>query len=147
MIVLRLLGHLWSLPNTLVGLLFGLGGRWRWDRAHRVVVVDGGWVVAIFTRLGYAGMCVGDVVLAAGDLATSDPPIYRHELVHATQARLLGPLYLPLTLLGYAWGALLFPANAHDASPLEVWADRASGNAAFNAYLRHRNERRRGGGD
>lgn len=138
---LRFLGHLWALPNTLVALLFAVGGRLRFDKPNQVLVVDGGWVVAIFKRLGYAGMCVGDVVLCEGDLQTRWPDVYRHELVHATQARLLGPLYLPLTLLGYAYGYLRFPQNGHDASPLEIWADVASGNAAYNAFLRARKPR------
>jgi hypothetical protein len=131
----RLLGHLWSLPNTGIGLLFGLGGRYRLDRANRVFMVEGGWMVEIFRRLGYAGMCVGDVVLCAYNLPVRSPGVYRHELVHATQARLFGLLYLPLTLLGYTLGFFLYRPNPHDASPLEVWADIASGNARTNAYL------------
>ncbi|MGC4045346.1 MAG: hypothetical protein QM758_16265 [Armatimonas sp.] len=130
-----MIGHLWSLPNTLIGLLFGLGGTVLFDRTNQVFVITGGWMAAIFGRLGYAGMCVGDVVLCAQPLS---PGTYRHELIHALQARLLGPLYLPITLLCYLWGFLIFPKNGHDASPLEVWADRASGNAHRNAYLKHR---------
>jgi hypothetical protein len=136
-----MLGHLWNAPNTLIGLLFGLGGTFLLDRTHRVFLVSGGWMAGIFSRFGYAGMCVGDVVLCAGPLS---PATYRHELVHATQGRILGPLYLPLTLLGYLYGSILFPENGHDASPLEVWADRSSGNAHSNAYLRaiHLRDRR-----
>ena len=101
-------------------------------------------MAAIFTRNGYAGMCVGDVVLypAGVDLPARYTHIYRHELVHATQARILGPFYLPLTLLGYALGFFLCPGNAHDGSPLEIWADIASGNAATNAYLKRRAQKR-----
>ena len=127
-----MIGHLWSLPNTLIGLLFGLGGRFETDLENGVFVVTGGWMATIFGKLGYAGMCVGDVVLCAGPLSMS---VYRHELVHAVQGRILGPLYLPLTLLGYLYGWIRFRENAHDASPLEVWADVASGNARSNAYL------------
>ena len=125
-------GHLWNLPNTLIGLLFGLGGRFEFDGESRVFMVSGGWMAHLFGRLGYAGMCVGDVVLCACPLS---PGIYRHELVHAAQGRIFGPLYLPLTLLCYLYGWLRFPQNPHDASPLEVWADVASGNASTNAYL------------
>ncbi len=131
--VLLLIGHFWSLPNTLVGLFLGLGGRFSWDRANRVFVVHGGWVAEIFGRRYFSGMCVGDVVICSQKLSEA---IYQHELVHATQGRILGPLYLPLTLIFYVWGYIIFPENGHDASPLEVWADRASGNAAHNAYLR-----------
>jgi hypothetical protein len=132
---LKLIGHIWSLPNTLIGLLFGIGGRFSIDRVSRVFVVHGGWMAGIFGRFGFVGMCVGDVVLCAQRLSAAT---YRHELVHATQARIFGPLYLPLTLLGYLWGYLIFPQNGHDASPLEVWADLASGNSTQNAYLRAR---------
>jgi hypothetical protein len=126
------IGHLWSLPNTLIGLFFGLGGMILIDPKNRVFVITGGWMAQVFSRFGFAGMCVGDVVLCARPLS---PGIYRHELVHAVQGRIFGPLYLPLTLLGYLYGYLIFPKNGHDASPLEVWADRASGNAESNAYL------------
>ena len=132
--VLLFLAPLWSLPNTLIGLFFGLGGSVTWDRENRVFVVSGGWIAETFGRRYFSGMCIGDVVICSQKLSDT---IYRHELVHAMQGRILGPLYLPLTLLGYAWGYLIFPQNGHDASPLEVWADRASGNAERNAYLRH----------
>ena len=88
-----MIGHLWNLPNTLIGVVFGLGGRFETDVENRVFVVTGGWMAGIFGKLGYAGMCVGDVVLCAGPLSMS---VYRHELVHAVQGRILGPLYLPL---------------------------------------------------
>ncbi len=129
---LRLPGHLWNAPNTVVGLVFAIGGRARVDHANGVLVVRGGWMAWIFGRLGYAAMCVGDVVLEAMPL---DPAIYRHELAHADQGRLLGPMYLPCTLLGYAIGFLRCPRLAHDASPMEIDADIRSGNAGGNAWL------------
>ena len=115
----------------------------RFDRKNRVVVVRGGWMAHLFGRLGYAGMCVGDVVLCAPgyDLPARYPHIYAHELVHAQQARIFGPLYLPLTLVCYAIGFVRDPKHAHDASPLEIWADAASGNADRNAYLRRKSRR------
>jgi hypothetical protein len=133
--LLRYLGHLWSLPNTLVGLLFGIGGRYVWQAEHRVFFVQGGWMVRIFSSFGFAGMCVGDVVLFRHPLPEW---ILRHELVHAVQARILGVLYLPLTVLGYALGVFLCPKNPHDGSPLEIWADTASGNRDKNTFLRGR---------
>jgi hypothetical protein len=96
---------------------------------------------AIFTRLGYAGMSIGDVVLGGEDLRVGHPHTYRHELVHTTQSRLFGPLYLPLTIVCYVIGFCRFRENPHDGSPLEVWADQSSGNAQWNAYLcRHRRQ-------
>lgn len=136
--ILRLIGHLWALPNTLIALTFGMGGTFTLDRENRVLIAEKGWMACIIRRNGYAGMCVGDVVICAYDLRRDHPRIYRHELVHATQSRMLGPFYLPLTLFGYALGFLLDPRCPHDASPLEVWADAASGNADHNRYLGRR---------
>jgi hypothetical protein len=136
--VLHLLGHLWGSVNTIVGLLFGLGGRYEWDKTARVFRVYGGWMVRIFTHFKFVGMCVGDVVLSKAPL---HPKIDRHELVHAAQSRLLGPFYLPATLLGYAIGLLLCPECPHDASPMEVWADIASDNVDTNFYLRNQQKK------
>jgi hypothetical protein len=127
------LGHCWGSINTVIGLFFGLGGRYTFDKAARVFRVYGGWMVRRFTSWGFIGMCVGDVVLSQEPLPEH---IDRHELVHAIQSRLLGPLYLPLTLLGYAIGLLLCPQCPHDGSPMEIWADVASDNADTNYYLR-----------
>ncbi len=134
-----MIGHLWSFPSTLIGLFFGLGGTVLLDPRNRVLVITGGWMATIFSRFGFAGMCVGDVILCARPLSTG---IYRHEVIHAIQGRILGPLYLPLTLLGYLYGFIIFPKNGHDASPLEVWADKASGNAPSNQYLQRASPRR-----
>jgi hypothetical protein len=132
------IGHAWNLPNSVVGAVLGIGGRWRWRPADRVFEVDGGWMAAIFGRLGYAGMCVGDIVLTSQPLSEST---WRHELAHARQGRFLGPLYLPLTLACYAIGFLRCPGLAHDASPLEIDADRRSGNSENNQWLRRCRER------
>ena len=90
----RVAAHGWASPNTVIGLVFGLGGAFGIDRKNAVFVVQGGWM-----------------------------------------ARIFGPLYLPLTLLCYGIGFVRSPKHAHDASPLEIWADAASGNAQRNAYL------------
>jgi hypothetical protein len=108
------------------------------DRAHDAWFVRGGWLATLNARFGYGGIALGDVVLSVHDLPREHPATYRHELVHVRQARLLGPFYLPATVLGYALGFLRFPADPHDASPLEVWADVASGNADRNRFLRRR---------
>ena len=135
--IAQLAGHIWNLSNSVVGACFGIGGRWQWVAPDRVFRVDGGWMAAIFGRLGYAGMCVGDIVLVSQPLSDS---VWRHEVVHAWQGRVLGPLYLPCTLVGYAIGFVRCPRLAHDASPMEIDADRRSGNAHANAWLARRSQ-------
>lgn len=95
-ILLFLVDHTWSLPNTLVGTLHlavHLVLRHRLDRttsrhSGRVDIMEG-------LLPGYA-TTVGTVC------AGSNPRIQRHEDMHILQARLLGPLYLPLVLANYA---------------------------------------------
>ncbi|WBB52624.1 glycine zipper family protein [Verrucosispora sp. WMMD573] len=94
-VFLFVVDHSWSLPNTLVGaiyltlhLVFGHS----LDRATsrhscRVNVVEG-VSPRYATTLGT--VCAG-----------SGPGIQRHEDVHIFQARLLGPLYIPLVVANY----------------------------------------------
>lgn len=126
---LRLLGHIHAAPNTALGLLGGLGGRFSWDREHGVVEVRGGWLARVNNALGFGGIALGDVVLSWRPMPDV---VRRHERAHVVQARLFGPLYLPLTLLGYLVGFLMEPRQAHDASPLEIWADAAAGCLSWN---------------
>ena len=59
-------------------------------------------------------------------------------VAHARQGRLTGIFYLPLTLVCYLYGFLRYPMDihhAHDASPMELWADIWSGNEDRNLIL------------
>ncbi len=110
---LQLLGALWTLPNTLLGLLAGLvalawGARLRWQGRELALVVErwpwgpGGAMtlgnvillkgesldVACFTYEHQAGHCQHPAV-RLGD----------HERAHVYQYLLLGPLFLPVYLL------------------------------------------------
>lgn len=111
--MLGLLGALWTLPNTVLGVLLGglgmLGGaRLQWsDREHALVFRHWPW--------GPGGaMTLGNVILLNGeslDLFCSTyehqagrcrhPPVRLgdHERAHVYQYLLLGPLFLPLYLL------------------------------------------------
>ena len=129
------IGHLWSLPNTFVSLILAVGGRLSIDRVNRVIVVRGSLIGKVLGRFGYAGMCIGDIIFISQELSRST---YRHEVAHARQGRLTGIFYLPLTLLGYLYGFLRYPWDihrAHDASPMELWADIWSGNEDSNLIL------------
>jgi hypothetical protein len=95
-LLLFLVDHTWSLPNTAVGALYlalhlaaghaldGPGSR----HACRVSVVEGVWP-RYATTLGT--VCAG-----------SNPRVQLHEDTHILQARLLGPLYVPLVAANYA---------------------------------------------
>lgn len=91
------LGRLWNAPNTLLGLIAGLGGVYAWRREEQVCEVIDGWVIRRLSQWKLAdAMTLGDVILYA-DLGM--PFILReHELVHVRQFRAWGPLFLPAYL-------------------------------------------------
>lgn len=111
--VLGALGILWTLPNTLVGLLAGglglaFGARVRWNRSDCALVFHH-W------PWGPGGaITFGNTILHTGDSLDSacityeqragyceHPPIRLgdHERAHVFQYMVLGPLFLPVYLL------------------------------------------------
>ena len=133
--IFQMLGHIWNIPNTALALLLSAGGKLAVDRDNRVIIVRGSITGKVLGRFGYAGMCIGDIVFVSQELS---PSTFRHEVAHAQQGRLTGIFYLPLTLLGYLYGFLRYPRDmhkAHDASPMEIWADIWSGNEERNLIL------------
>lgn len=85
---------LWTLPNTLIGLVLGLlsfqrprlePGAIVFDRAARGFL----WAFGI---TGYRAITYGHVILSRVPL---DGGLLRHELHHVAQYEVLGPLYLP----------------------------------------------------
>jgi len=107
------LGMLWTVPNTLLGLLLGVvgvafGARLRWQpRELALVVCRWPW--------GHGGaLTLGNVIVHAGERLDVpcltyahraghgiEPPVSLadHERAHVYQYMLLGPLFLPLYLL------------------------------------------------
>lgn len=109
---LQLLGALWTLPNSLLGLLLGAAGlaggaRARWSRRDLALVFER-W------PWGPGGaLTLGNVILLKGEsldlwCATYEhqaghcrhPPVRLgdHERAHVFQYLLLGPLFLPVYL-------------------------------------------------
>jgi hypothetical protein len=114
-----MLGFLWTLPNTLAGLLLGLltfqwprliGDAIVFDRAPRGLL----WLLVRFKR---AAMTVGHVVLAARPL---EGALLEHERQHIRQYRAWGPLFIPV----YLALAVPFGYRRH---PFERAAMRAAG--------------------
>jgi hypothetical protein len=109
--------------TTALGLLGGIGGRYRRDRRTGIVIVEGGPLAAVIDRLGFAAITIGNVIHAPEPLHR-ESRLYRHEAVHVRQAAVFGDLYLPVNLAGYLVGFLRDPKDFHGASPLEQWAER-----------------------
>lgn len=107
------LGVLWTLPNTVLGLLAGvigmmLGARMRWQAPEHALV---------FARMRWPGsgaLTLGNVILHTGDgldvscftyahragFATEPRvSLAAHERAHVYQAMVLGPLFLPVYFL------------------------------------------------
>ncbi|MEX0743200.1 MAG: hypothetical protein WD248_02460 [Actinomycetota bacterium] len=116
---LDLLGFVWSLPNTLLGLALGaltfqtpriLGGAIVFDRSERGVT----WLLA---RMHRTAMTVGFVIVSARPL---EGRLLAHERHHVRQSMVWGPLFVPVYLVL----AVPFGYRRH---PMERAARRASG--------------------
>jgi len=93
---LALVDLTWSLPNTVAGLFYLGALRLAGHRVDRIATVHSGQIHIAERFFEQWAMTIGPVVAGA------TPEIARHEAVHVFQARLLGPLYLPLVALNYA---------------------------------------------
>ena len=116
---LDLLGFVWSLPNTLVGLALGaltfqtpriLGGAIVFDRSDRGLT----WLL---TRMHRPAMTVGFVILSARPL---EGRLLAHGRHHVRESMVWGPLFVPV----YLALAVPFGYRRH---PMERAARRASG--------------------
>lgn len=99
------LGFVWTLPNTLLGLLVGLLTFQRPRLAHGLLLFDRGprGVTALLRRGGRAAMTVGFVVVSAEQV---EGQLLAHERHHVLQYCAWGPLFIPVYLLlamGYGY--------------------------------------------
>jgi hypothetical protein len=113
------LGYVWTLPNTLLGIVLGAltFQRPRFDGI--VVVFDRAprgftWVLP---RLGRSAMTVGFVILSATPV---EGRLRAHERHHIRQYMAWGPLFIPV----YLGLAIPFGYRRH---PMERAAERAAG--------------------
>ena len=112
--LLLILGFLWALPATVVGLLLAalsLGrGQWRngalWVEANR-------GLGALVARRGSPGATTFGSVVLLWHPERLSPALEAHELVHVDQYRLLGVLFFPLYL------ALRLRFGSGESHPLE----------------------------
>lgn len=94
----RVVAILWTLPNTVLGLLVGFLS-FQWPRAaDGVLVFDGParGTLAIVTVFRRTAVTLGHVVLSSGRLHGA---LLAHELHHVWQYERLGPLFLPVYLV------------------------------------------------
>jgi len=117
--MLGALGFIWTLPNTVIGLLLGLltfqrprvtGGALVFDRVPRGPT----WVLS---RMNRTAMTVGYVILGSRPV---EGTLLAHERHHIRQYRRWGPLFIPAYLL------LAVPFG-YERHPFELAAKRAAG--------------------
>lgn len=133
MILLRLLGYLWSLPVTLAGLLVALVGG--------AVYVGTGYGALLFIsptdsllrrhffdRFGMAAFTWGAVIIrrTGQDLSSVivADRLYRHEAAHTRQAMVFGPL-MPIAYGVCSLWAWVRGGNPYRDNALEAMARRA----------------------
>lgn len=113
------LGFLWTLPNTVIGLVFGLltfqvprihGGALVFDRKARGLT----WILR---RMHRVAMTVGFVIVSAEPV---EGTLLIHERAHVRQYMAWGPLFIPVYLVL----AIPYGYRRH---PMERRARRAAG--------------------
>jgi hypothetical protein len=114
--VLTALGFLWTLPNTIIGLLVGsltfqvpraTAGVLLFDRRPR-------GVSKVLARLGRTAMTIGFVVIGTQRV---HGPLLDHELRHVRQYCRWGPFFLPVY-------GLLYLRFGYDRHPFELAASK-----------------------
>src|SRR6267378_620445 len=112
---LTVLGALWGLPNTLIGLGFALLSLTlpRIQNGLLVAHSSRGLAYLFLTRRGFGAITFGRVVVSAIPLT---PRLLVHESHHSRQYEVLGPFFLPTYLLLHA-------RHGYAANPLEREAE------------------------
>lgn len=115
------LGFIWTMPNTLLGLIVG-ALTFQMPRLDGAIIFDTTprGVTKVMPRLHRTAMTVGFVIVSAtpvsGRLST-------HERHHIKQYSVLGPLFIPV----YLGLAIPYGYKRH---PMEIAAKRAAGELA-----------------
>jgi len=115
---LTTLGAIWSLPNTLIGVVFALlsGTLPRPCGGLLVARANAGLAYVFLTRRGFSAITFGRVVVSAVPITAR---LLAHESHHSRQYEVLGPFFLPT----YVW---LHGRHGYAENPLEREADRCA---------------------
>lgn len=118
--MLRILGHIWALPTSLIGLVLAVfggampyrflpGGLWQWESAF-------GFWYWLHSR-GFAATTFGHISLF-GAKYLDNTVMQKHEGEHLEQAMRWGPLFLPAygiaSLWAWAHGGDIYADNAFE---------------------------------
>lgn len=108
----KILGNIWALPLTLIGLIFALFG---WTRFYRFEKEDWSWHFIskggitgwFFTRYAMAGYTVGSIIVYVNQRYADRQLTVMHERAHVRQCYKGGILAIPLYYLAslIAWVA------------------------------------------
>jgi hypothetical protein len=109
---------MWTLPNTILGLLLGLFA-FQMPRVDGAVIFDKTprGLTALMPRLDRTAMTIGFVIVSAVPLTGT---LSTHERHHIKQYCVFGPFFLPVYFL-------LWIPYGYRGHPLEIRAKRASG--------------------
>ena len=120
--VTRVLGFVWTAPNTLLGLVLGLFTFQTPRLAHGLVLFDRGprGLTWLLRRVNRGAMTIGFVVLSSVPV---EGRLLAHEAHHVRQYCAWGPLFIPVYLVL----AIGFGYRRH---PMEVRAEIAARSAA-----------------
>jgi hypothetical protein len=126
--LMRLVGQIWNLPNTVIGFAWGLIGttsksEWRWNQDHNAFEITNHRFMKSYTdpRTGItygSGLTLGNVITYSGSDTdytvagkTHLVAMWQHEMQHTYQGQQLGPLYLPLHIFGMGLGTVTFTGH------------------------------------
>src|SRR6476660_4455652 len=112
---LTLLGAIWTLPNTLIGLGFAALSLSlpRFRDGLLIAESNRGLAYLFLTRRGFGAITFGRVVVSAIPIT---PHLLVHESHHTRQYETFGPFYLPV----YVW---LHARSGYASNPLEREAE------------------------
>jgi hypothetical protein len=116
-------GALWSLPNSLIGILFALLSL-SLPRRHDDLLLaqsNRGLAYLFLTRRGFGAITFGRVITSAIEVT---PHLLVHESHHSRQYEVFGPWYLIVYLFLHA-------TRGYQANPLEVEAEACAQHALY----------------
>ncbi len=118
-----MLGLLWSLPNTLIGIGFALLSLAVPRGRDGLLVAESnrGLAYPFLTRRGFGAITFGRVIISATPIT---PALLVHESHHTRQYEVLGPFFLPI----YLW---LHARHGYTGNPLETEAEACAAQAVF----------------